>query len=97
MVKSNGMVRQGEEWFEVFVSGKSFPHSLVHVSSKVTRKISIDSRKLTGNAEEDKDSQNASQSNEIGSSVMEQFYLHKVDVQLSEGAKYEVYTPKIFA
>ena len=97
MVKSNGMVRQGEEWFEVFVSGKGFPHSLVHVSSKVTRKISVDSRKLTGNADEEKDSQSASQSNEIGSSVMEQFYLHKVDVQLSEGSKYEVYTPKIFA
>jgi hypothetical protein len=27
------------EWFEVFIAGKSFPHHLAHVSSKVARKV----------------------------------------------------------
>ena len=52
MVKSGALVRQGEEWFEVFVSGKGFPHSLAHVSSKVTRKVTVDLRKLGGNGDE---------------------------------------------
>jgi hypothetical protein len=37
MVKSGRFFN--EEVFEVFISGKSFAHSLAHISSKVAKKV----------------------------------------------------------
>ena len=38
----------GEEWFEVFISGKNFPYGLAHISSKVSKQIKVDLRKTLG-------------------------------------------------
>lgn len=43
--KDNNPKKSNEEWFEVFVSGKSFPHNLAHISSKVTKKMSLNLNK----------------------------------------------------
>ena len=83
----NVMVKQtrfmNEEWFEVFVSGKSFAHSLARISSKVAKKVVVDASKL--DAEEGESAEQAT------------FYLHKVDLPLVLNAKYTVYTPKLFS
>jgi hypothetical protein len=52
-----------EEWFEVFISGKSFAHSLAHISSKVTKKVTVP------RATED--------DGEVGEPTT--YYLHKID------------------
>ena len=51
IVKQNGIARQGEDYFEVFISGKGYPHALAHVSSRVTRKVTIDPKKIGNNEE----------------------------------------------
>ena len=51
MVKQNGIARQGEDYFEVFISGKGYPHALAHVSSRVTRKVTVDPKKIGVNEE----------------------------------------------
>lgn len=45
-------VRNGEEWFEVFISGKNFPYGLAHVSSKVSKTVTVDLSKIYGGASE---------------------------------------------
>lgn len=32
-----------EDWFEVFISGKGYPHDLANISSKTIKQIIIDS------------------------------------------------------
>jgi len=74
-----------EEWFEVFISGKNFAHSLTRISSKVTRKVTMDTSKIT-------ESDDTTEANEHAT-----FFLHKVDLPLVRNAKYTVFTPKLFS
>ena len=46
--ETNRTVRNGEEWFEVFISGKNFPYGLAHISSKIAKQVNVDLRKLFG-------------------------------------------------
>ena len=69
-----------EEWFEVFISGKSFAHSLAHISSKVAKKVTVQ-------RQSDEDGEGTEPAT---------YYLHKTDLPLVRSAKYTVYTPKLF-
>ena len=44
--ETNRSVRNGEEWFEVFISGKNFPYGLAHVSSKVSKTVTVELSKI---------------------------------------------------
>ena len=71
-----------EEWFEVFISGKNFPHNLAQVSSKVTKKVTVDISKLSMYDEEPLDM--------LDGTKQVTFYLHKVNQPLirSESMKH---------
>lgn len=92
--ETNKSIRNGEEWFEVFVSGKGFPYGLAHISSKISKQVKVDLRKVFGGREGDSLSQSMEHGSEQQSLV--QYYLHKVDMNLAHGAQYTVFTPKIF-
>lgn len=44
--ETNRAIRNGEEWFEVFISGKNYPYGLAHISSKIAKQVTVDLRKL---------------------------------------------------
>ena len=78
----------GEEWFEVFITGKGLPHNLVFLSTKVIRKASvpINSGVMNGRLFD-----------ENGSQELQTYHLHKINVPIVKGSTYVIYTPKIFA
>ena len=40
-------VQPSEDWFEVFISGKGYPHNLANISSKTVKQVILDAH---GNA-----------------------------------------------
>ena len=90
--ETNRAIRNGEEWFEVFISGKNFPYGLAHISSKVSKQIKVDLRKTLGMmADGDSLPQTAiiesAAAHQSSSGLMDQpnqvqYYLHRVDLHL---------------
>ena len=81
--ETNKSIRNGEEWFEVFVSGKGFPYGLAHISSKISKQVKVDMRKIFGGRDGPNDSLSQSMDNGTDSQTLVLYYLHKVDMNLA--------------
>ncbi|CDW85721.1 UNKNOWN [Stylonychia lemnae] len=82
----------GEEWFEVFITGKGVPHSLAYISSRVMKKVNVPiGGQIHGNG-----LINSRYFEDNCNQEVQVYHLHKINIQLTQGANYIVYTPKIF-
>jgi hypothetical protein len=72
-----------DEWFELFISGKGFPHNIALISAKTIKQMHIPVNQFGGR-------------DENGQGEVVTYHLHKINLQLHKNATYTVYTPKVF-
>lgn len=82
-----------EDWFEVFISGKGYPHTLANISSKTVKQVIISQN---GRVHQKSSEHMMNQSLVVGIN-QQMLYLHKIDLNVCRGQTYTIYTPKMFA